>query len=101
MGHALFHILCIMAHQPASLCMFSLYFIILGEQCLLYIMLLILPMSYAVHVYYCGLQSLIKYISELGIPGAILIFLPGWNVIFALSRHFGQHPVIGKTCLVS
>jgi len=54
-------------------------------------------MSYAVHVYYCGLQSLIKYISELGIPGAILIFLPGWNVIFALSRHFGQHPVIGKT----
>jgi len=44
----------------------------------------------------CGLQSLLKYISELGIPGAILIFLPGWNVIFALARHFSQHPVIGE-----
>jgi len=44
----------------------------------------------------CALQSLIKYISELGIPGAILIFLPGWNIIFALGRHLGQHPVIGE-----
>ena len=44
----------------------------------------------------CALQSLIKYISELAIPGAILIFLPGWNIIFALGRHLGQHPVIGE-----
>ena len=44
-----------------------------------------------------ALQSLIKYISELGIPGAILIFLPGWNIIFALGRHLSQHPVIGES----
>jgi len=44
----------------------------------------------------CALQSLIKYISELGIPGAVLIFLPGWNIIFMLGRHLGQHPVIGE-----
>jgi ATP-dependent RNA helicase A len=41
-------------------------------------------------------QALIKYISELGIPGAILVFLPGWNVIFALARHLAQNPVIGE-----
>jgi len=49
------------------------------------------------HTFIVAFQSLIKYISELGIPGAILIFLPGWNIIFALGRHLGQHPVIGKT----
>ena len=51
--------------------------------------------AFLTRVYHCALQSLIKYISELGIPGAILIFLPGWNIIFALGRHLGQHPVIG------
>ncbi|CAH1795075.1 unnamed protein product [Owenia fusiformis] len=41
------------------------------------------------------IEGLIKYIQGLDTPGAILIFLPGWNLIFALHRHFSEHPVFG------
>jgi len=43
-----------------------------------------------------AVQALIKYISELAVPGAVLIFLPGWNIISLLGKHLGQHPIIGK-----
>jgi ATP-dependent RNA helicase A len=43
------------------------------------------------------IDSLITYITGLGIPGAILIFLPGWNLIFALHKHLSDHPVFGKS----
>lgn len=33
--------------------------------------------------------------SGLNIPGAVLIFLPGWNLIFALHKHLKMHPQFG------
>lgn len=41
------------------------------------------------------IEALLLYIKEKKVPGAVLVFLPGWNLIFALmkhlqnSRHFG------------
>lgn len=42
------------------------------------------------------IEELLKYIKSLGIPGAVLVFLPGWNLIFAMMRHLQQHPVFGS-----
>lgn len=41
------------------------------------------------------MESLLDYIRKQGIPGAVLIFLPGWNIIFALMKHLQQHPLFG------
>ncbi|XP_028982215.1 dosage compensation regulator isoform X2 [Diachasma alloeum] len=41
------------------------------------------------------MESLLEYIRKQGIPGAVLIFLPGWNIIFALMKHLQQHPLFG------
>lgn len=41
-------------------------------------------------------QALLKYIKSQGLPGAVLIFLPGWNLIFAIMRYLQTHPVFGK-----
>ena len=38
-----------------------------------------------------------NYVSGLNIPGAVLIFLPGWNLIFALHKHLKMHPQFGKS----
>lgn len=40
-------------------------------------------------------EELLLYINNLKIPGAILVFLPGWNLIFALMKHLQQHPLFG------
>ncbi|KAK8730386.1 hypothetical protein OTU49_007985 [Cherax quadricarinatus] len=40
-------------------------------------------------------EALLKYIYTLSTPGAVLIFLPGWDVIFNLMRHLEQDPVFG------
>ena len=40
-------------------------------------------------------DSLIKYILTLETPGAILIFLDGWNIIFKLMKYLEQHPIFG------
>ncbi|XP_076767184.1 dosage compensation regulator mle [Xylocopa sonorina] len=46
------------------------------------------------------IEALLKYIKEQGIPGAVLIFLPGWNLIFALMKHLQQHLIYGGSSYV-
>ena len=41
------------------------------------------------------IEALFKYIKTLQIPGAILVFLPGWNLIFALHKHLEMHHEFG------
>lgn len=40
-------------------------------------------------------EALLTYIKTLNIDGAVLVFLPGWNLIFAVMRHLQQHTVFG------
>ncbi|KAJ3661223.1 hypothetical protein Zmor_005629 [Zophobas morio] len=42
------------------------------------------------------MEALLKYIKSQEIPGAVLVFLPGWNLIFAMMRHLQQHPIFGS-----
>uniref|UniRef100_A0A069DY95 RNA helicase n=1 Tax=Panstrongylus megistus TaxID=65343 RepID=A0A069DY95_9HEMI len=47
------------------------------------------------------IEALLKHIKSIEIPGAVLVFLPGWNVIFALLKHLQQHPIFsGPSFLV-
>ncbi|XP_018058679.1 PREDICTED: dosage compensation regulator isoform X1 [Atta colombica] len=41
------------------------------------------------------IEALLMYIKRQDIPGAVLIFLPGWNLIFALMKHLQQHSLFG------
>lgn len=41
------------------------------------------------------LEALLLYIKNLNIHGAVLVFLPGWNLIFAMMRHLQQHSIFG------
>ncbi|XP_048515742.1 dosage compensation regulator isoform X2 [Athalia rosae] len=41
------------------------------------------------------IEAILEYIKNQEIPGAVLIFLPGWNLIFALMKHLQQHPLLG------
>ncbi|XP_026744887.1 dosage compensation regulator-like isoform X1 [Trichoplusia ni] len=43
------------------------------------------------------IEAILQYISSLGSDGAVLVFLPGWNLIFALAKHLSQHRVFGDT----
>ena len=42
-------------------------------------------------------DSLLQYIQSLQIPGAVLIFLPGWSQIFGLMKHLQMHPEFGSS----
>ncbi|XP_015591830.2 dosage compensation regulator isoform X2 [Cephus cinctus] len=41
------------------------------------------------------LEALLRYIKDQDINGAVLIFLPGWSMIFALMKHLQLHPIFG------
>lgn len=41
------------------------------------------------------IEALIKYVKTLEVDGAVLVFLPGWNLIFALHKHLEMHPEFG------
>jgi len=42
------------------------------------------------------IEGLIKYIQSLNQRGAILIFLPGWNLIYSLLKYLREHPIFGS-----
>lgn len=41
------------------------------------------------------IEALLHYIKSINVPGAVLIFLPGWNLIFLIMKHLQQHPLFG------
>lgn len=43
------------------------------------------------------IEALLLHIRNLQEKGAVLIFLPGWNLIFALMKHLQQHPTFGTS----
>uniref|UniRef100_A0A8C5PZX5 RNA helicase n=1 Tax=Leptobrachium leishanense TaxID=445787 RepID=A0A8C5PZX5_9ANUR len=38
------------------------------------------------------IEALLKYIETLNAPGAVLIFLPGWNLIYTMQKHLENNP---------
>lgn len=40
-------------------------------------------------------EALLKYIETLQVPGAVLVFLPGWNLIYSMQRHLESNPHFG------
>lgn len=40
-------------------------------------------------------EALLKYIETLQVSGAVLIFLPGWNLIYSMQRHLESNPHFG------
>jgi ATP-dependent RNA helicase A len=41
------------------------------------------------------IEAILMYINNLNQEGAVLVFLPGWNLIFALMKHLMQHRIFG------
>lgn len=48
-------------------------------------------------------EALLKYVETLQVAGAVLIFLPGWNLIYSMQRHLETNPHFGASsdCIVS
>ncbi|XP_062849993.1 ATP-dependent RNA helicase A [Trichomycterus rosablanca] len=42
------------------------------------------------------IEALLKYIETLKGPGAVLVFLPGWNLIYAMQKHLEMNPHFGS-----
>ena len=40
-------------------------------------------------------EALLKYIETLKVAGAVLVFLPGWNLIHSMQRHLETNPHFG------
>ncbi|CAG0880793.1 unnamed protein product [Cyprideis torosa] len=38
-------------------------------------------------------EAILKYIRDTGVEGAVLIFLPGWNLIFLMLKYLQQSPI--------
>lgn len=43
------------------------------------------------------IEALLKYIETLNAPGAVLVFLPGWNLIYTMQKYLEMNPHFG-TC---
>ncbi|KAG2461822.1 DHX9 helicase, partial [Polypterus senegalus] len=43
------------------------------------------------------IEALLKYIQTLNVPGAVLVFLPGWNLIYSMQRHLEMNPHFGSS----
>ncbi|NXX96249.1 DHX9 helicase, partial [Centropus bengalensis] len=41
------------------------------------------------------IEALLTYIKTLNIPGAVLVFLPGWNLIYTMQKHLEMNPCFG------
>ena len=41
-------------------------------------------------------EKILDWIREQPEHGSVLVFLPGWNHIFALQKYLQQHPIYGK-----
>ncbi|XP_053103820.1 ATP-dependent RNA helicase A isoform X2 [Hemicordylus capensis] len=42
------------------------------------------------------IEALLKYIETLNAPGAVLIFLPGWNLIYTMQKYLEMNPHFGS-----
>ncbi|XP_030061320.1 ATP-dependent RNA helicase A isoform X2 [Microcaecilia unicolor] len=42
------------------------------------------------------IDALLKYIESLNVPGAVLIFLPGWNLIYTMQKYLEMNPHFGS-----
>lgn len=42
-------------------------------------------------------EALLKYIETLQVAGAVLVFLPGWNLIYSMQRHLETNPHFGMS----
>ncbi|NWX38196.1 DHX9 helicase, partial [Notiomystis cincta] len=41
------------------------------------------------------IEALLIYIRTLNVPGAVLVFLPGWNLIYTMQKHLEMSPRFG------
>ncbi|XP_056600309.1 ATP-dependent RNA helicase A [Triplophysa dalaica] len=42
------------------------------------------------------IEALLKYIETLKVAGAVLVFLPGWNLIYSMQKHLEMSPHFGS-----
>lgn len=42
------------------------------------------------------MEALLKYIETLQVAGAVLVFLPGWNLIYSMQKHLEMNPHFGQ-----
>ncbi|CAL8277572.1 unnamed protein product [Lota lota] len=42
-------------------------------------------------------EALLRYIETLQVAGAVLVFLPGWNLIYSMQRHLEMNPHFGSS----
>lgn len=45
-------------------------------------------------------EALLRYIETLQVAGAVLVFLPGWNLICSMQRHLETNPHFGRLHLL-
>lgn len=43
------------------------------------------------------IEALLVYIKTLNVPGAVLVFLPGWNLIYTMQKHLEMNPRFGTS----